>query len=69
MNTYLIDEVFSFQVRKMSAFLVIRQVNAQSLRHRQDETAIIHVQPVAATDQLVIGVARERAIGFAAKSG
>ena len=51
----------------MGALLVIREVSAESLRHPQDETAIIHVQPVAATDQLVIGVARERAIGFAAK--
>ena len=51
----------------MGALFVIREVSAWSLRHRQDETAIIHVQSVAATDQLVLGIARERAIGFAAK--
>jgi hypothetical protein len=53
------QEVLSFQVGKMRALLVIREVSAYSLRHRQDEAAIVHVQPVAATHQLVIGVARK----------
>jgi hypothetical protein len=49
------------------SLLIVGQMRPDTLRHHQDETAIIHVQPVAATDQLVVSVARERAIGLAAK--
>ena len=36
---------------------------------RHDEAPIIHVQPIAPTNKLVLGVPREWAIGFRAKIG
>jgi hypothetical protein len=48
----------------MRSLLMVGQMPPDSMRHRQDETAIIHVQPKTAPNKLVAGVARERAIGL-----
>jgi hypothetical protein len=39
------------------------------LRHHQNKGSIIHVQPITAPNELVVGVARERAIKFTTKIG
>ena len=38
-----------------------------SLRHHQNKRPIIHVQPIAAPNELIVGIAREWAVGFATK--
>ena len=69
LNTDLIDKVLAFQVGQMRPFFVVCKVITNPLRHCKDETAIIHVQPEAATDKLTVGVACERAIGLTSKVG
>ena len=53
----------------MCPLLVIGKVRAYSLRHGQDETAVVHVQPKATTDKLVVGISGERAVRIAAQIG
>jgi hypothetical protein len=53
----------------MRSLLIVGQMRPDTLRHHQDETAIIHVQPITARNKLIVGVAREWAIGFGAKIG
>ena len=49
---------------------IVGQMRPDSLRHHQHKRPIIHVQPITApSKQLIVGVAREWAIGFAAKIG
>ena len=45
----------------MRSLLIVGQMRPDTLRHHQDETAIIHVQPIAAPNKLIAGVTCERA--------
>jgi hypothetical protein len=45
------------------------QMRANAIRHHHDEAAVIQIQPVAAANKLIIGVASKRAIWFGAKVG
>jgi hypothetical protein len=42
-------------------------MRADAVRHHHDKAAIIHVLPIAAVNEFVLGVASERAIGLCAK--
>ena len=53
----------------MRSLLIVGQMRPDTLRHHQDETAIIHVQPITAPNKLIAGVTCERAIGFIPRSG
>ncbi len=53
----------------MCPLLVVSEVRPNPLRHDHDERPIIHVRPIAASNQLIVGVASERAIGVATKIG
>jgi hypothetical protein len=57
-----INEVLAFYVRQMGSLLVIRQVRPDAPGHHHDKRAVVHVQPVRATNELVVGVADEGAI-------
>jgi hypothetical protein len=46
------------------SLFIVGQMRANSLGHNQHKGSIIHVQPITATDKFIVGVARERAIGF-----
>jgi hypothetical protein len=63
----LIDEVSAFQVAQVRALFVVGEVRPYPLGHRQHETAIVHIQPLVAANELVVGVAGKRAVGFAAE--
>ena len=52
----------------MRPLFVVREVSADPLRHREDDTAIIHVQPKTRADKLVVGIARERTVKLATKA-
>ena len=53
----------------MRPLFVVCKVSPDPLCHRKNETAIVHVQSMTATNQLIVGVACERAIGFTTKVG
>jgi hypothetical protein len=53
----------------MRPLFIVGQMRPDSLCHHQNKRPIIHVQPVTAPNKLIVGVAREWAIGFAAKIG
>jgi hypothetical protein len=69
LNTHLIDEVVTLQIGQMRSLFVVCQMRSNSIRHYHYEAPIIHVQPIASTNKLVLGVPREWAIGFRAKIG
>ena len=62
LNANLINEVLAFYVRQMGSLLVIRQVRPDAPGHHHDERAVVHVQPVRAANELVVGVADEGTI-------
>jgi hypothetical protein len=47
----------------------IGQARADTLRHQHDERPIIHVEPVGATDQLIVAVVDERAVNIIGQIG
>jgi hypothetical protein len=53
----------------MSALFIVGQMRANSIRHDHHEAAIIHVQPIASPNKLILSIPRERAIGFRTKIG
>ena len=53
----------------MCPLFVVGKVRTYSLRHRKDETAVVHVQPKATTHKFIFGIACERAVRFATKVG
>jgi hypothetical protein len=60
----LIDEMFSTQVRQMCPLFLIREVRTDSVGHDQNESPIIHIQPVGTTDKLIVAVSDERAVNI-----
>jgi len=69
LNTDLIYKAFTFQVGEMCPLFVVGKVRTYSLRHRKDETAVVHVQPKATTHKPIFGIACERAVRLATKVG
>jgi hypothetical protein len=59
LNTNLVNEVLTAQVDQMGSLLVVGQVCADAVDHHHDQRAIIHIQPIGATDKLICGVANE----------
>ena len=53
----------------MCPLFVVGEVRTYSLRHREDETAVVHVQPKATTDKLIVGIASEGTVRLVAKVG
>jgi len=46
----------------MPSFFVVGQFRADTVDHHLDESAIIHIHPVHAADELVFAVSYERAV-------
>ena len=69
LNAHLINQVISFQISEMRPLFIICQVRANPVGHYQNESSIIHVQPIASSNELVRSVPRERAIWLSAKVG
>jgi hypothetical protein len=67
LNTYLIDQVISFQISEMRPLFVICQMSPNALGHYQYESGISHVQPIAPPNKFVRSVASERAVWVGAK--
>ena len=67
MNTYLIDEVIALQINKMRSLFIVGQMRPDSLRHRHDEAAVIHIQPITTPNKFIVGVSSERAVGLRTK--
>jgi hypothetical protein len=59
LNAHLIDEVFTTQVREVSAFFVICQVRADAADQHRHKTPIAHVQPVGAANEFIRGISDE----------
>ncbi len=53
----------------MRPFFVIRQIFANAVDHHHDESAIIHVQPIGAADDLIGAVSGEGTVNIFAKVG
>jgi hypothetical protein len=51
----------------MRSLFIVGQIRPDSLGHHQNQRPIIHVKPITTAHKLIVGVACERAIGFAAK--
>ncbi|MFZ2143198.1 MAG: hypothetical protein WAV78_40715 [Xanthobacteraceae bacterium] len=58
----MVDEVFPPQINQVRSLLVVCQVCAYTPRHHHNERVVIHVQPIRATDKLVIRISNEWAI-------
>jgi hypothetical protein len=43
----------------MRPFLLVRQVRADSMSHHYDESTIIHVEPVRATNKFIVTISYE----------
>jgi hypothetical protein len=59
LNADLINEVLTTQVNQMGSLLVVRQVRADAIDHYHDESAIIHIEPIRAADELILAVPNE----------
>ena len=57
----------ALQIGQMRSLFVVCQMRPSSVRHCEDEVAIIHVQPITSTNELILSIPRERAIWFGAK--
>src|SRR5438094_7708830 len=56
----LVDQMGAADVGKVRALFVGGQPGADALRHQQHQRAVAEPQPIAAPDELVLAVARER---------
>ena len=54
--------MLSAYVRQMRPFLVIREVGSDAIHHHHNEGAIIHIQPVGATDEFIGTIPNEGAV-------
>jgi hypothetical protein len=48
----------------MCPLFLIREVRTDSVGHDQNESPIIHIQPVGTTDKLIVAVSDERAVNI-----
>jgi hypothetical protein len=55
----LVNEVFTPQINQVRPLLVVRQVCAYTPRHHHYERLVIHVEPIRAPDELVVGISDE----------
>src|SRR5271167_4254281 len=61
--------MLSAQVCQMRPFFVIRQVFANAVDDNHNESAVIHIQPVGTTDELIGAVSGEWAVNILAQVG
>jgi hypothetical protein len=66
LDTDLIDEARSADVRQMCPLLVIRQGCTNAIGHHHHERSIVHIQPIRAADELIGAVSDEWAIDIPA---
>lgn len=64
LNADLVNEVISSQVSQVRSLLIIRQMGTDAVDHHHDQSAVVHVEPVGSTDQLVSAVADKWAVGI-----
>jgi hypothetical protein len=67
LNTDLVNHMLAAQIGQMGSFFVVGQVCANTVDHHHDESAIIHVQPVRAADQLISALSYKRTINIIAQ--
>ena len=51
----------------MCPFFIVREVRADTVGHYRDESAIVHIEPIGAANELIGAVSNERAIEIAAQ--
>jgi lipopolysaccharide biosynthesis regulator YciM len=56
-------------IDQVRALLIIGQIGTDALGHEQDESAIVHIEPVRATDEFVVPVTHKRAVQVYAQVG
>ena len=59
LTTDLLNEVLTTQVNQMGSLLVVRQVRTDTVDHHQDESAIIHIEPIRTADEFIFAVPNE----------
>jgi hypothetical protein len=64
LSAYLVYQVFSFEIDEMRSLFVVGQICAGPLCHHHDECAVIHVHPIASTDQFIRRVANQWTVGI-----
>jgi hypothetical protein len=60
----MIDQAFSLQIDQMCPLFVVGQICPNPLRHNHDECSVIHIHPIASTNELVRSVPYEGTIGI-----
>jgi hypothetical protein len=63
----LVNQMLSAQIRQMRSFFVICQTFADTIHHHHNEGAIIHVQPIGATDEFIGAVTCKWAVDILAQ--
>jgi hypothetical protein len=69
LNTYLINQMVALQIDQMRSLFVVGEMRAYPIDHHHYEGAVIHVQPIASSNEFIRSVSCERAIGVSAKVG
>jgi hypothetical protein len=69
LNTDLVNQMLSAQVRHVRPFFVIRQFCANAVDHNHNEGSIIHIHPKGAANEFVSAIPYEGAIRIAGEIG
>ena len=48
----------------MRSLFIVSQICTDPLRHDHDECSVVHVQPLASSNEFIRGVSNERAVGI-----
>ena len=69
LNTYLITQMVALQIDQMRSPFVVGEMRAYPIDHHHYEGAVIHVQPIASSNEFIRSVSCERAVGVGTKIG
>jgi hypothetical protein len=69
LNTDLVNEVLTAQVKQMRPLLVVRQVCTDAVDHHHDQGAIIHIEPIRTPDEFIVAVLNEWTVKVCRKIG
>jgi hypothetical protein len=67
LNTDLVNQMLSAQVRKMRPFFVIGQIFANAVDHHHYESAIVHIEPIGTAHELIGAISRKGTVNIFAK--
>ena len=51
----------------MRSFFIVRQVPTNPIGHHQDQCAIVHIQPIGSSHELIVVISYERAVNILAQ--